>query len=441
MTGSDDDDDGFTVTVKAKVSSRDNFDKQSGAVTLRIRLRDGQFASITVSKGEDLLDLCSTFGAEHGLDNSSVNHLHEQLKERYRLISQFREEKESKHQLVNQVDEKKSNEKDINVVERVERVNTTKSSYQSIRSQNNEVNVAKIATISQFEQLNAHPSVATLGTLAPSSSPKKNSPSVTSKSPSNWMMSSEQSEVTTTRYSDQNNRYSDGEKLQLNVRKENSLENIPKNNVPQSNNNPKNDILENNVLKELEDNDEKLQENAFNIAKRNIQEWNVTDSVFTDSVLSSSSNAISHNKINNNNDKKNIEKEKEKDSDKEGDGDDCEYLKFEELEKKLKLQTSSKILSPSNTNILLSNTFNNTPNSILKENQDTIISSFNSTQNSIKKNEKSSSLRSTSPSLIQQKKSSERMHGHGEKFENKKAYLRLQYEKDRIDLIQSTTFR
>ena len=418
----DDDDDDDCFTVKAKVSSRDNFDKQSGTVTLRIRLRDEQFASITITKGDDLLDSCSKFGAEHGLDYSSVNHLFEQLKERCRLISQFRDVKSTTGQLKDHTDtnanvhanadanRKKSNQDkaSLNTVGTSETIK--KRSYQSLSSKIIGVDIPKITAISYPRKAGSFTSTATsTAPTSSSSSPEKNIPSVSSKSSSPV----KRSEPGTFRHSDQNILLpDDSDTLQCNNIQECSIEgssgdilkNIPKK-IPE------------NVPCEIEDNDEKLQEDAFNIAKKNLQEWNTTERSSSSSPITS---IMSHFLTTN--------REKEKDE------------KFENLEKKLNLEIPSTLSSPSKTNILLSNNLKTASNIFNKDDQD-IISRFSSTQNSINKTQKSSTLRSNSPSLIQQKKSSERMHGHGQKFENKKAYLRLQFEKDRIETIQSTTFR
>jgi hypothetical protein len=422
MRVSDDDDDDDCFTVKAKVSSKDNFDKQSGTVTLRIRLRDEQFASITITKGDDLLDSCSKFGAEHGLDYSSVNHLFEQLKERCRLISQFRDVKSTTGQLKDHTDtnanvhanvhvnadanRNKSNQDkaSLNTVGTSETIKNR--SYQSLSSKITGVDIPKITAISYPRKAGSFTSTATsTAPTSSSSSPEKNIPSVSSKSSSPV----KRSESGTFRHSDQSILLpDDSDTLRCHSSQECSIEgssgdifkNIPKK------------ILEN-VPCEIEDNDEKLQEDAFNIAKKNLQEWNTTERSSSSSPITS---IMSHFLTTN--------REKEK----------------ENLEKKLNLEIPSTLSSPSKINILLSNNLKIASNIFNEDDQD-IISRFSSTQNSINKTQKSSTLRSNSPSLIQQKKSSERMHGHGQKFENKKAYLRLQFEKDRIETIQSTTFR
>jgi hypothetical protein len=420
MTGSDDDDD-VCFTVKAKVSSKDNYDKQSGTVTLRIRLKDEQYASITITKDDDLLDSCSKFGAEHGLDYSSVNHLFEQLKERYRLISQFRDVKYTTDQLKHRADadvgadgdgdvgdEKRSNQdKDK------ERFNSVRSETMKLVSSKNSVaGVTRIAAASQPRKFNSFSSASTSPPTSSSSSPQKNIPSVSSKSVSPAIFY----ESASIQHSDRNILLQDDKgTLQNNSNRECSPEESSE------------DILQKipkNVLNEIEDSDEKQQENAYNIAKKNLEEWNTMERSPSPSPFST--NALSHFRTTN--------KEREKENERERE------MRFDNLDRKLQLDIPSEISSPSKTNILLPNKLNLASNIFTKEEQGE-INKFSSAQNSINKNQKSNTLRSSSPSLIQQKKSSERMHGHGQKFENKKAYLRIQFEKDRIETIQSTTFR
>jgi hypothetical protein len=428
MTGSDDDDDDdVCFTVKAKVSSRDNFDKQSGTVTLRIRLKDEQYASITITKGDDLLDSCSKFGAEHGLDYSSVNHLFEQLKERYRLISQFRDVKYTTDQLIHRADADVGadgdgdgdfgDEKRSNQDKNKERFNSMRSeTMKSVSSKNNVAGITLIAAASQPTKSNSFSSTSA-STSAPtssSSSPLKNIPSASSMNVSS--SPAKRFESAFIQHSDRNILLQDDRgTLQNNSNREVSPEESSK------------DILQKIpkiVLNEIEDSDEKQQENAYNIAKKNLEEWNTMER----SPSPSSTKVLSHFRTTN----KDKEREKEKEKERE--------IRFDKLERKLQLDIPSEISSPSKKNILLSNKLNLASNIFTKEEQGE-INEFSSAQNSINKNQKSSTLRSSSPSLIQQKKSSERMHGHGQKFENKKAYLRIQFEKDRIETIQSTTFR